>query len=130
MHFVAYKQQGIIFYHILLFIAPNLITNKHSVLMRPTVVLAYSLYMLEVFFDGLCIPNHRYGIACYGYLIKKDDDGKVIIYSDKGVVSKPFSDEATNNVAEYTALIKSFQWLKENGDAKPVVLEIINVPCP
>ena len=125
MHFVAYKQQGIIFYHILLFIAPNLITNKHSVLMRPTVVLAYSLYML----DGLCIQNNRNGIACYGYLIKKDDDGKVIIYSDKGVVSKPFSDEATNNVAEYTALIKSFQWLKENGVAKAVVLEIINVPC-
>src|SRR5918911_2645558 len=73
--------------------------------------------MLEVFFDGLCIPNNRNGIACYGFLIKKD--GKVI-HSDKGVASKPFSDEATNNVAEYTALIKALQWLKENGYASSV----------
>lgn len=27
----------------------------------------------------------------------------------------PFSDEATNNVAEYIALIKALEWLKENG---------------
>src|SRR5918911_3528035 len=86
--------------------------------------------MLEVFFDGLCIPNNRNGIACYGFLIKKD--GKVI-YSDKGVASKPFSDEATNNVAEYTALIKALQWLKENGYAKVVVVpegeeEIVHSP--
>ena len=73
--------------------------------------------MLEVFFDGLCIPNNRGGIPCYGFLIKKDGQ---VIYSDKGVASKPFSDEATNNVAEYTALIKALQWLKENGYASSV----------
>jgi ribonuclease HI len=73
--------------------------------------------MLEVFFDGLCIPNNRSGIPCYGFLIKKDGQ---VIYSDKGVAAKPFSDEATNNVAEYTALIKALQWLKENGYASSV----------
>ena len=73
--------------------------------------------MLEVFFDGLCIPNDRSGIPCYGFLIKKDGE---MIHSDKGVAAKPFSDEATNNVAEYTALIKALQWLKENGYASLV----------
>jgi ribonuclease HI len=73
--------------------------------------------MLEVFFDGLCIPNDRSGIPCYGFLIKKDGQ---VIHSDKGVAAKPFSDEATNNVAEYTALIKALEWLKENGCASLV----------
>ena len=82
--------------------------RKHSILMPSTVLMVH--YMLEVFFDGLCIPNDRSGIPCYGFLIKKDGQ---VIYSDKGVAAKPFSDEATNNVAEYTALIKALQWLKE-----------------
>ena len=81
--------------------------------------------MLEVFFDGLCIPNDRSGIPCYGFLIKKDGE---MIHSDKGVAAKPFSDEATNNVAEYTALIKALEWLKENGYAVSVQEEEIDSP--
>jgi ribonuclease HI len=43
-----------------------------------------------------------------------------IIYSDYGVAGEPFSEDSTNNVAEYTALVKALQWLLENnlGGAK------------
>jgi ribonuclease HI len=34
-----------------------------------------------------------------------------IIHSEYGVAAKPFSEESTNNVAEYTALAKALQWL-------------------
>ncbi len=70
--------------------------------------------MLEVFFDGSSIPNDRTGIPCYAFIVKKD--GK-IIHSSHGLASKPNSNEATNNVAEYVALIKSLEWLIENGYA-------------
>lgn len=77
--------------------------------------------MLEIYFDGLCIPNDRNGIPCYGYIIKKDGQ---VIHSGYGVAAKPFSDEATNNVAEYIALIKALEWLKENGYASLLEGEI------
>ena len=38
-----------------------------------------------------------------------------IIHSDYGVAAKPFSEESTNNVAEYTALAKALQWLLANN---------------
>ena len=41
-------------------------------------------------------------------------DGR-IIHSDYGVAVKPFSEESTNNVAEYTALAKALQWLLVNN---------------
>jgi len=68
--------------------------------------------MLEVFFDGSCVPNDRTGIPCYAFIVKKD--GKTI-HSSHGLAGKPNSNEATNSVAEYVALIKALEWLKENG---------------
>ena len=70
--------------------------------------------MLEVFFDGSCIPNDRSGIPCYAFIIKKDGD---MIHSDYGPAGTPNSENATNSVAEYIALIKSLEWLKESGYA-------------
>lgn len=67
--------------------------------------------MLEVFFDGSCIPNDRTGIPCYAFIVKKD--GKTI-HSSHGLAGKPNSNEATNSVAEYVALIKALEWLKES----------------
>ncbi len=41
-------------------------------------------------------------------------DGKTI-YSEYGVAGEPFSEDSTNNVAEYTALAKALQWLLANN---------------
>jgi ribonuclease HI len=67
---------------------------------------------VEVYFDGLCLPRNPGGIACYAYLIFKD--GKEI-RRDFGLAAEPLSEYASNNVAEYTALIKALEWLAGNG---------------
>ena len=68
--------------------------------------------MIEVYFDGLCQPINPGGISCYAFIVKTD--GR-IIHSDYGVAARPFSEESTNNVAEYTALAKALQWLLANN---------------
>jgi ribonuclease HI len=68
--------------------------------------------LIEIYFDGLCQPINPGGIACYAFAVKSD--GKTI-YSDYGVVGEPFSNESTNNVAEYTALVKALEWLIANN---------------
>lgn len=67
---------------------------------------------VEVYFDGLCLPRNPGGIACYAYIIYKD--GKEI-RRDSGLAAEPLSENASNNVAEYTALVKALEWLAENG---------------
>jgi ribonuclease HI len=73
--------------------------------------------LIDVYFDGLCQPINPGGISCYAFVVKS---GGRLLHSDYGVAGEPFSDESTNNVAEYTALIKALQWLLENnlGSAK------------
>ena len=66
---------------------------------------------LEVFIDGLCQPRNPKGIACYAFLIRQQ--GKTL-HAESGQAAEPFSDDATNNVAEYTALLKSLDWLIAN----------------
>jgi ribonuclease HI len=68
--------------------------------------------LIEIYFDGLCQPINPGGIACYAFVVKSD--GKTI-YNDYGVVGEPFSNDSTNNVAEYTALAKALQWLVANN---------------
>ena len=68
--------------------------------------------MIEVYFDGLCQPINPGGISCYAFIVKSDER---IIHSDYGVAAKPFSEESTNNVAEYTALAKALDWLLANN---------------
>jgi ribonuclease HI len=68
--------------------------------------------LIEVYFDGLCQPINPGGIPCYAFIVKSR--GKTI-HSDYGVAGEPFSEDSTNNVAEYTALIKALQWLLENN---------------
>ena len=63
-------------------------------------------------FDGLCEPVNPGGIATYGVIVRR---GKVHLLEDSGLAfAKPWSDEASNNVAEYSALIKGLEWLKAN----------------
>jgi ribonuclease HI len=67
--------------------------------------------LIEVYFDGLCQPINPGGISCYAFIVKSD--GR-IIYCDYGIAGEPFSEDSTNNVAEYTALTKALQWLLAN----------------
>ncbi len=68
--------------------------------------------MIEVYIDGLCQPVNPGGIACYAFIVKSNGN---TIYSDYGVVGRPFSVDSTNNVAEYTALAKALEWLITNS---------------
>jgi ribonuclease HI len=69
--------------------------------------------VVEVYFDGLCLPKNPGGIACYAYLVK--EKGGRLLHSDSGIAAEPMSAQATNNVAEYTALIRALEWLDANG---------------
>jgi ribonuclease HI len=68
--------------------------------------------LIEVYLDGLCQPINPGGIPCYAFIVKRD--GKTI-YSDYGIAGEPFSGDSTNNVAEYTALVKALEWLLANN---------------
>ena len=68
--------------------------------------------LIEVYLDGLCQPINPGGIPCYAFIVKRD--GKTI-YSDYGIAGEPFSEDSTNNVAEYTALVKALEWLQANN---------------
>ncbi|HJT48868.1 MAG TPA: ribonuclease HI [Nitrososphaeraceae archaeon] len=71
-----------------------------------------SYSQLEIFFDGLCQPYNPGGIACYAFIIKKQKKlHPKIIHSEFGLAAEPFTDNATNNVAEYTGVIKALEWL-------------------
>jgi ribonuclease HI len=67
--------------------------------------------LIEVYIDGLCQPVNPGGIACYAFIVKKEGKN---IKSDYGVAGDPFTKDATNNVAEYTALVKALEWLLAN----------------
>jgi ribonuclease HI len=63
---------------------------------------------IEVYFDGLCQPCNPGGIACYAFIIKKERN---TIHSGYGLSAN----NNTNNVAEYTGIIKSLEWLLANN---------------
>jgi len=70
-------------------------------------------FKIEAYFDGLCQPLNPGGLACYAFIIKTNT--KKTIYSDYGLAAKPFTNDATNNVAEYTGIIKALEWLSDNN---------------
>jgi ribonuclease HI len=65
---------------------------------------------IEVYFDGSSQPAREGRVARYGFVIYRD--GRPMI-REGGVVRK--GGDATNNVAEYTALIKALERLKKEG---------------
>ena len=74
--------------------------------------------MIEAYFDGLCEPNPG-GVATYGFVIKKD--GKKV-HEGHGLAGMPKTPQATNNVAEYTGLIKALEWLLGHKTTGPIVV--------
>jgi dTDP-4-dehydrorhamnose reductase len=70
---------------------------------------------IVAYFDGLCEPNPG-GVATYGFVVKKD--GKKV-HEGHGLAGTPKTPQATNNVAEYTGLIKALEWfLAQSGIVK------------
>ena len=64
-------------------------------------------------FDGLCEPRNPGGIATYGVVIRR---GGILVLEEGGLAfAHPWSDESSNNVAEYSALIRGLDWLKTRG---------------
>jgi ribonuclease HI len=43
-----------------------------------------------------------------------------ILHSEYGLAAEPFTDKATNNVAEYTGIIKALEWLLEQRRRQPM----------
>lgn len=65
--------------------------------------------VLVVYFDGLCEPVNPGGIATYGFVVYRDG---LRVAEGKGVVGAGYlGDDVTNNVAEYTALVKALELL-------------------
>ena len=89
--------------------------------------------MLRVFFDGLCEPENPGGVACYGFVVYEElSVGEVRIFEHCGVAAEPGPD-STHNVAEYTGLIKSIEWVLANqsdrgleilGDSQLVIRQL------
>ena len=65
--------------------------------------------MIVVYCDGLCEPCNPGGTATYGWVAYKD--GRRIAEECAVVCSGP---EATNNVAEYSAISSALEWLIHN----------------
>src|SRR5579872_6617326 len=66
-----------------------------------------------VYFDGLCEPKNPGGIATYGIVVKHRGE---TVFQDAGLAyAKPWTDEASNNVAEYSAIIHGLEWLKKSN---------------
>lgn len=63
--------------------------------------------MIEIYFDGGCLPKNPGGVATYGYLIYEDSN---LLHSDYGVIG--VGEGMTNNVAEYTALLQALRHMK------------------
>lgn len=60
--------------------------------------------------DGLCEPTNPGGTATYGWVARRGGD---LVGSGHGVVAK--GPQATNNLAEYTAIIEALTWLERSG---------------
>ncbi len=78
-------------------------------------------HRIVLHFDGLCEPKNPGGIATYGFVAQYEDGA--VICEGKGVAAVGmWGERATNNVAEYIALIKALECLLERGLAGSEVL--------
>jgi ribonuclease HI len=83
--------------------------------------------LMELYFDGLCEPKNPGGIACYGWLITR---ASATLVSGHGVATS--GPGATNNVAEYAALIAGLEALGQmnisqvtvKGDSQLVINQV------
>jgi ribonuclease HI len=74
--------------------------------------------VIVISFDGLCDPNPG-GIATYGFVIRRD--GKKL-HEGWGLACPPRTAQCTNNVAEYTGLLKALEHLVSKKETGAVVV--------
>ena len=74
---------------------------------------------LTIYFDGLCLPKNPGGVATYGFVVKR---GSKTIHEEGGLAAPPFTPQATNNVAEYTGVLKALEWADREGLAAEEIL--------
>jgi ribonuclease HI len=74
--------------------------------------------MIEGYFDGLCEPNPG-GVATYGFVVKR---GGKKVHEGHGLACAPRTPQCTNNVAEYTGLLKLLEHLVDGNLAEPAVI--------
>src|SRR5262245_10959816 len=67
---------------------------------------------LTIHFDGLCLPKNPGGVATYGFVAKR---GGKVVHEEGGLAAPPFTPKATNNVAEYTGVLKALEWALARG---------------
>jgi ribonuclease HI len=99
------------------------VDNKSHVIISP-----FPRKAIQVFFDGLCQPCNPGGTACFAFIVKNEKGN--IIHSEYGLAAN----NSTNNVAEYTGIIRALQWLSANnyqnesivikGDSQLVIQQI------
>lgn len=71
-------------------------------------------------FDGLCEPYNPGGIATYGFVVYQDG---VKLHEEGGFVGAGIlGDDVSNNVAEYTALIKGMEYIIKMGYNGPLTV--------
>jgi ribonuclease HI len=59
-----------------------------------------------IYTDGACEPKNPGGVPTYGFVIYRDG---MKLAEESGLAGEPYSKEASNNVAEYVALIKALE---------------------
>ncbi len=74
--------------------------------------------MIVAHFDGLCEPNPG-GVATYGFVIAR---GAKKLHEGYGLACAPRTPRCTNNVAEYTGLIKALEYLADQKVTEPVTV--------
>lgn len=70
-----------------------------------------------LYFDGSCMPRNPGGVAAFGFVIMKD--GR-IVHEGSGVAAPP-GPGATNNVAEFRAIVEGLRWLGSRDAVAPLV---------
>jgi ribonuclease HI len=75
-------------------------------------MVAQSGHLVEAYVDGECLPKNPGGVPVWGFLLLRDN---VPIDSRGGLADTDFSSHATENVAEYEALINVLKRIKHLG---------------
>lgn len=95
----------------------------------PRGILTAPADLIVVHFDGACEPARGGGVATFGYTI----DGGGWDLEDSGLAVRPYSERATNNVAEYVGAIQALErlhglgWngpLEVRGDSQLVIQQM------
>lgn len=66
---------------------------------------------MEVHFDGACERAPGGGIATYGFVVT----GEGLDHEESGLAVPPWTERATNNVAEYTGAMRALEYLRSKG---------------